>query len=181
IDPENEMLKEDLARAKVLRWTRRGLRRFEKLEERRRKHYLNVPISPRILLEEALGNLTKENLMGMARELGVPYGRLRKAELVEKLADYLKENAEDVYRGLTPREQEALRWVLERGGRVSYRGLIRKYGSTKGDSIDWYYAAPESVVGRLCFMGLLFVGRDEEGKTIAVIPQEILRQLAGRN
>ena len=179
IDPDNEMLKEDLARAEVLRWTRRGLKRFEKLEERRRKRYLSVPISPKIPLEKALGNLTKENLMGMASELGVPYSRLKKRELVERLAGYLEENAAEVYRSLAPEEREALGWIMKKGGSASYRGLIRKYGSTKEDSIDWYYTPPSSVVGRLCFVGLLFVGRDEEGRTIAVIPQEILGQLGG--
>lgn len=179
LDPGNETLKGDLAHLQILKRMKKGFfGRLEEQRERRRKRYLRVPVSSKMPLEKALGNLTKENLMGMARELGVPYGNLKKGELIERLAGYLKESAAEVYKDLTPKEREALRWIVGRGGSVSYRGLTGKYGSTKGDSIDWYYAAPESVVERLCFVGLLFAGRDEQGKTIAVIPKEVLEQLA---
>lgn len=175
------MLKEELKRAEAWKWMCRGLRRFEKLEERRRKRYLSVPVSSEISLEKALSNLTKDNLTGMARELGVPYGGLRKAELVKEIAGYLKENAKDVYQRLKPKEKEVLRWIVGKGGSASYRGLSRKYGSTKEDSIDWRLRPPKSVVGQLCFKGLLFAGKDEQGKTVAVIPQEVLGQLGGES
>jgi len=182
LDPGNETLKGDLAHLQILKRMKKGFfRRLEEQRERRRKRYLRVPVSPEIPLEKALGNLTKENLMAMARELRVPYGNLKKGELIERLAGYLKGSAAEVYKDLTPKEREALRWVAGKGGSTSYRGLTRKYGGTKGDSIDWYYEAPSSVVGRLCFAGLLFAGKDEQGKTIAVIPQEILKQLVEGN
>ena len=178
LDPGNETLKGNLAHLQILRRMEKGFfRRLEEQRERRRKRYLSVPLSSKIPLEKALSNLTRENLMGMARELGVTYGKLRKGELVERLAGYLKENAVEVYKSLKLQEREAFNWIAGKGGSASYRGLIRKYGSTKGDSIDWYYEAPSSVVGRLCFKGLLFAGRDEQGKTIAVIPREILERL----
>ncbi len=71
-------------------------------------------------MEKALGNLTKDNLTGMARELGVPYSRLKKRELINE---------------------------------------------------DWGISGRER----------RFAGRDEQGKTVAVIPGEILAQLGGES
>lgn len=180
LDPQNKAIERELAHLRELRGIKEGFfKRWKELWKRRRERYLRVPVSHKIPLERALANLTRENLMGMARELGLPYGGLKKQALIKKIAGYLAENVDKVYKNLKPREKKALQWVLKRGGSAEYQELIKRYGSTARDSIDWYFQAPSSVVGRLSLMGFLFTGKDEQGKTIAVIPQEIVGQLTG--
>jgi len=50
---------------------------------------------------------------------------------------------------------------------------MEEFGSTEEDSIDWRYDPPLSPIGELQLTGLVFVGKDKRGETIAIIPREL--------
>jgi tetratricopeptide (TPR) repeat protein len=151
-------------------------RRMQTWEKRRRERYLSRPVSSGMALDRALSGLVKANLVGMARWHGLPTSGLRKHELVELIADHLVAHVGETYERLTDKAQQALSWVANKGGSVSFAALVRKFGTTKRDSIDWDVRPPSSAVGELQLAGLLFVGLYGK-RRIAVIPQEILERL----
>ncbi|MCK4599819.1 tetratricopeptide repeat protein [Candidatus Bipolaricaulota bacterium] len=170
IQPEDKMAKDLLTRAKLgEEWERREMVHWI----RRRDRYLSHPVDPGMPLVTALSTLTKDNLIGMALWHEVPYGILRKAELAERLAEYLRAHATRARMELSPEGQETLEWLLAEGGSTSLTELMEEFGSTEEDSIDWRYDPPLSPIGELQLAGLVFVGKDKRGETIAIIPREL--------
>ncbi|HAF70837.1 MAG: TPR domain-containing protein [Acetothermia bacterium 64_32] len=153
------------------------LARLKELKARRQKRYLSRPVHPGMPLEEALAGLTKNQLVGTAKWLGLPYSPLRKQELASRIARFIQEHLEEVVQALPPQAQEALAWVAKKGGVVPLSSLIERYGEIEEDSIDWHWNFPSSIVGRLQLAGLLHVGKATSGETLALLPKEILSRM----
>jgi tetratricopeptide (TPR) repeat protein len=153
------------------------LARLRELEARRRRRYLSRPVHPGMPLKEALVGLTKNQLVGVAKWLGLPYSRLRKQALASRIARYIQDYLSEVVQALPPEAREALTWVADQGGSVALSSLFERYGDIEEDSIDWQWEFPSSIVGRLQLAGLLHVGKVASGEELAVLPKEIITRL----
>src|SRR5690606_20348404 len=84
-----------------------------------------VWVHPGMAWEDGLQRLTKARLLAIARALGIRgVSSLRKAELVQHLARWLKGNWDLLLRDLPLEEQDLLRWIAAQGGVVAHRRLI---------------------------------------------------------
>ncbi len=176
LDPNSEEATKLLVRAENMgKWQAR----WQVYWEKRRRRYRSQPVDSNMPLVTALLTLTKENLTGMARWHHIPsVTALRKKELAERIASVLKENVAEAWTRLSPEAKRALRWlVVNTGGKAELAALTERFGSIGEDSIDWYYAEPESVVGELQLAGFVFLGADEHGETVGLIPVELAELL----
>ncbi|HEY8418039.1 MAG TPA: tetratricopeptide repeat protein [Limnochordales bacterium] len=173
-DPGNEQLYAGLVAARLLagddsqhKTHRRVARRFHRT------------IDPGLSWREGLARLTLPQLVGLARRLAIPGPRrLRKAELVERVADTLHRELWSVWKRLAKDERAALKWLDRQGGVVSYAELQQRFGSAENDSIDWHLREPATVAMRLQWWGLLFVGRlPDQTQPVAVLPPETRKRL----
>lgn len=177
LDPKDEEARKFLVRAENLgQWQARQ----QIYWERRRRRYRSRPVHSEMSLVAALLNLTKENLTGMARWQGIPYlAGSRKRELAEGIASVLKTDVSEIWMRLSPEAKRALRWlVVNAGGKASLAALTKRFGSIDDDSIDWLYEEPDSAVGELELAGFVFIGQDEHGETVALIPAELAELLS---
>ncbi len=149
------------------RWLRDNLRR--------RVRMLSQPITGTDL-ESLLPLHNKENLVSMARALGIrARSTLRKADLVRLMAQSISEpkRLRSVIARLSDSERAALRRVLEAGGMLPYDKLVREFGGEPDEETTyWSDQEPESVLGRLRWQALLFAGT-REGRVIALIADEL--------
>jgi len=176
LDPKNEEATQLLVRAENMgNWQARRQVYWEK----RRRSYRSRPVDLQTPLVTALLVLTKENLTTVARWHHIPFiSALRKKELAERIASVLKENVTEAWTRLSPEAKRALRWlVVNTGGKAELATLTERFGSIDEDSIDWYYEEPDSVVGQLQLAGFVFLGADEHGETVGLIPAELAKLL----
>jgi len=177
-EPEDEQARRRLTIVQIMKGSESILARWRERTRRRRERERRKPLEGTDL-RSCLSRYTKDNLLAMARALGIkrPAG-IRKAELIALLAESLTdpEVVGRAWRGLADGEREALRFVLAQGGMVPYDEVSRKYGDDLEDYFYWYYREPETTIGRLRLHGLLFEGghRDE---VVLVIPAEVQRIL----
>lgn len=147
----------------------------------RRKVRERVP-APDASLAQAFSAHSKEVLTGTAR-IVLRWGgwsALRKAELIERLAENLQDpdNLDWLIREhLDEEEQEALRFVLERGGAVPRFDFAARFGAEYNDSPYWQYHEPDSIPGWLRRAGLLAEGT-AEGVVYLLVPLELRESLA---
>jgi hypothetical protein len=179
MEPEDEDAQACLRQVRIMkdpegfyaRWRERARQRREKRQRR--------PL-PGTDLQSCLSSHIKDNLVAMAQALDVrgTVG-IRKAELIALLTESLAnpEIVKRVWGALDNEEQEALRFVLNRGGMVPYDEVSRQYGDDLDDHFYWYYHEPETTIGRLRLHGLLFEGGHED-EVVLVIPTEVRRPLA---
>jgi tetratricopeptide (TPR) repeat protein len=179
MEPEDEDAQACLRQVRIMkdpegfyaRWRERARQRREKRQRR--------PLTGTDL-QSCLSSHIKDNLVAMAQALDVrgTVG-IRKAELIALLTESLAnpEIVKRVWGALDNEEQEALRFVLNRGGMVPYDEVSRQYGDDLDDHFYWYYHEPETTIGRLRLHGLLFEGGHED-EVVLVIPTEVRRPLA---
>jgi len=140
-----------------------------------------VPLTIHSQLKACLNKLPAHWVQAMALALGV--AERRKKERIQTLSLLLKDPRHllrIVKKSLQPKEREALQFVLERGGYVSYKTLTRRFGSEAGDGWFWVERNPTSTIGRLRLHGLLTVGRAPFGtrsQQIALIPEDLREPL----
>jgi len=176
LDPKNEEATKLLVRGENMgNWQARRRVYWEK----RRRRYRSQPVDLQTPLVTALLTLTKENhLTAMARWHHIPFiSALRKKELAERIASVLKENVTEAWTRLSPEAKRALRWLVANAGKASLATLTERFGSIDEDSINWYYEEPDSVVGELQLAGFVFLGADEHGETVGLIPAELAKLL----
>lgn len=176
LDPKNDEATKLLVRAENMgKWQARRKVYWEK----RRRRYRSQPVRPEMPLVTALLTLTKENhLTAVARWHHIPFiSALRKKELAERIAAVLKENVTEAWTRLSPEAKRALRCLVVNAGKASLAALTERFGSIDEDSIDWYYEEPDSVVGELQLAGFVFLGADEHGEAVGLIPAELAKLL----
>ncbi len=168
-DPESQ----DMIRAWEIQRSWKG--RWLRDNLRRRIRMLSQPITGTDL-ESLLPLHNKENLVSMARALGIEArSTLRKADLVRLMAQSIPEpkRIRSVVARLSDPERAALHRVLKAGGMLPYNKLAREFGSEPDEETTyWSDQEPESVLGRLRWQGLLFAGT-REGRVIALIADEL--------
>jgi hypothetical protein len=134
-------------------------------------------------LKTALSKLPTEWIDGMARG----WDRLEKPTRKEReldLVDFLQ--SEECYLQLTavlqPGERAALKMVQDNGGYIQYGKLSKAFGEETADNYWWTEHPPQSVIGRLRYLGMLYVGKapiKSRIMKVAVIPKELQPLLAG--
>ncbi len=147
------------------------------LRERSRQYYEQKrtrPIRPDAPLKECLERLTRESLVITARVHSVYYTKLRKAQLVERLAEALTDPTvlERAVSGLSATERQALRDVLDAGGILPWDEFTARYGDDVQESQHWHYREPRTVMGRLRMYGFLSDGT-VEGQRVVLVPGEL--------
>jgi len=147
--------------------------RSRQYRERRRKR----SIPPDASLRQCLERLSRESLVATAQTYSVPYVALRKEPLIQRLVEAITDpdRLREAVAALAADERQALRDVLDAGGILAWDEFTARYGNDVEDSQDWYYALPETLMGRLRLYGLLSDGT-VEGQRVVLIPQE-LREL----
>ncbi|HEY75391.1 MAG TPA: tetratricopeptide repeat protein [Thermoflexia bacterium] len=177
--PDDEAAQEILDQAEwgrifsTPRWQEYLRRRREREEKKRRR-----PTRPDATLAECLERITKESLICTARAMPSPRKyNVRKAILIQDLAEYLPdpEVLQEIVKGLSDEERQALRDVLEAGGTMDWEEFTGRYGDDLDESPFWYFHEPETVMGRLRMLGLLSEGTVDD-RLIVLIPYE-LREL----
>lgn len=150
---------------------------FVQQSRQRQERKRNRPIPPDASLRQCLERLTRESLTAMARVYWVPYVSIRKAQLIQNLVEAITDPAilREAVAKLEADERQALRDVLDAGGILPWDEFTARYGNDVEDSQEWYYALPETLMGRLRLYGLLSDGT-VEGQRVVLIPQE-LREL----
>lgn len=141
------------------------------------------PIKTTLKLKAALSKLPTEWIDAMARgweRSEKPTRREREQDLLDFLL------SEECYLQLTaalpPEERAALKMVLDHGGYLLYGKLSKAFGEETDDNYWWTEHPPRSVIGRLRYKGMLFVGKaplKSRIMKIAVIPKELQPVLAG--
>ncbi|MBM4464036.1 MAG: tetratricopeptide repeat protein [Chloroflexi bacterium] len=178
MEPEDEQTRRRLWMVQTVKGSEEMFASWRERVRHRRERQRQKPLKGTDLLS-CLSRHTKDDLVAMASALDIRRpAAIRKAELITLLAESLAD-AEVVgraWRGLTSEEQEALRFVLDRGGMVPYDEVSREYGDDLGDHFYWYYHEPETTIGRLRLHGLLFEG-GHENEVVLVIPMEVQRIL----
>ena len=147
------------------------------LKNKRRARYLRQPVDPQMPLVIALNNLTKDNLIGITYWHELSYGTMRKAEIAKMIADDLQDPKENIWDEISDETMEVLAFLRSVGGNVPLAKLEEMFGSTEDDSISWRYYFPDSAIGELQSMGIVFVGQDANKETIVFIPKELLARL----
>ena len=147
------------------------------LKNKRRARYLRQPVDPQMPLVIALNNLTKDNLIGITYWHELSYGTMRKAEIAKMIADDLQDPKENIWDEISDETMEVLAFLRSVGGNAPLAKLEEMFGSTEDDSISWRYYFPDSAIGELQSMGIVFVGQDANKETIAFIPKELLARL----
>lgn len=151
------------------------------LEEEWVREQNQVPLTIHSQLAACLNKLPAHWVQAMALALGV--AERRKKERVKALSLLLKDPGHlfgIIRESLQPKEREALQFVLEQGGYVSYKTFTRRFGSEEGDGWFWVERNPTSTIGRLRLHGLLAVGRAPFGtrsRQIALIPKDLRKPL----
>lgn len=148
--------------------------------QRSRQYYeqrRNRPIPPDASLRQCLERVSRESLTATARLYAAPYVALRKEPLVQQLVEAITDpdRLREAVAELEADERQALRDVLDAGGILPWDEFTARYGDDMEDSQNWYYALPETLMGRLRLYGLLSDGT-AEGQRVVLIPQE-LREL----
>ncbi|RME37525.1 MAG: tetratricopeptide repeat protein, partial [Thermoflexia bacterium] len=171
-DPDNQILRQ-------IQWMieiqlGEGIQRYaqerkERVAQRRRR-----PILADASLAECLDRISRESLQATARAMPTPvsYGGVRKSELIQRLTRVLTDPywLERIVRGLSAQEQDALWDVLKAGGVMAWELFTERYGDDLGESPDWEYHEPETVMGRLRMLGLLSDGT-WEGQYVVLVPK----------
>jgi len=173
-DPGNEQLYAGLVAARLLAGDH-GPRKADRTAARR----LHRTIHPELSWREGLARLTVPQLEGLARRLAIPAPwRLRKAELVERIAETLQRDLGAIWQRLAKDERAALQWLDRRGGVVAYAELQQLFDSADSDSVDRHLREPAPVAMRLQRWGLLFVGcLAGQAQPVAVLPRETRARL----
>ncbi len=150
-------------------FTQRSRRRYEQRRTR--------PIPPDAALHQCLDRLSRDSLTATAQIYSVSYVAVRKEPLIQRLVEAITDP--DRLRGavaeLEANERQALRDVLDAGGILPWDEFTARYGNDVEDSQNWYFALPDTLMGRLRLYGLLSDGT-VEGQRVVLIPQE-LREL----
>jgi hypothetical protein len=141
------------------------------------------PIKTAMKLKTALSKLPTEWIDGMARG----WDRTEKPSRKERELDLLEFlQSEECYLQLTAvlqaEERAAIKMVLDHDGYIQYGKLCKAFGEENEDSYWWSEHPPQSVIGRLRYKGMLFVGKAPIKSRImkmAVIPKELQPLLAG--
>jgi tetratricopeptide (TPR) repeat protein len=109
-------------------------------------------------LETCYGVYSREEIAGMATALDLDTGsRPRRSEQLQAVCAALR-NADRMRRiveELHPPERDALRAVVDAGGRMDYEAFTKTYGTDTDDAIPWGLRPPASLLGRLKCRGLL--------------------------
>lgn len=151
------------------------------LEEGWHKDQNQVPLTIHSQLVACLNKLPAHWLQAMAQTLGI--AKRWKKERVQALSTVLKDPGHllrIIKEHLRPKEREALQFVMEQGGHVSFKALTRRFGSEEGDGWFWVERNPASTIGRLRLHGLLAVGRAPIGtrsQQIALVPKDLREPL----
>lgn len=148
------------------------------LENKRRARYLRQLVDPQMPLVMALRNLTKDNLIGITYWHELSYGIMRKAEIAQMIANHLQDPKENIWEEISDEAMDVLAFLRSVGGSAPLAKLEEMFGSTEDDSISWKDYFPDSAIGELQTIGIVFVGQDEDKETIAFIPKELLARLA---
>lgn len=177
--PMLEHFREMLEQAENLYKSFGFIRDFQKQSANRyHRKMLNTMLSPQMGLGSCLSNMTKENLVGMSHFWNlIAYGK--KAELVSRLTErILDPNAlEETVPTIKKKEREALHWILDGGGSRPWAEFIERFGDDMDESAMWDYHVPETIPGRLKWMGLLYVGK-LGGQESAFVPADLRVLLA---
>jgi len=179
LEPEDKQAQRRLVIVQILKGSEKMFARMEERNRRRRGRERWKPLKGTDLLS-CLSRYTKDNLRAMARALDVRQpASIKKAQLIDLLAESLAdaEVVRRAWRGLTEKEREALRFVLDRGGMVPHDEVSQEYGDDLGEYYYWHYRKPETAIGRLRLHGLLFEGEHED-EVVLVIPTEVRGLLA---
>lgn len=148
--------------------------------QRSRQNYerkRNRPIPPDASLHQCLERLTRDSLTATAGAYWVPYASIRKEPLIQQLVKAITDpdRLREAVAELEADERQALQDVLDAGGILPWDEFTARYGDDVEDRQDWYYALPETLMGRLRLYGLLSDGTVERQRVV-LIPQE-LREL----
>jgi hypothetical protein len=139
------------------------------------------PIAVNVKLLNAITKLPTEWVEGMALGWQRPEKPIRK-DRVQDLCDFLlsQEGFLQISAALSAQEREAITMVLEHGGHILYGKLEKVFGDETTDDYWWSEHPPKSVIGRLRFRGLLYVGKallSSRHFKVAVIPQDLVSVL----
>ena len=166
LDPEHEGAKTQMEWLGIIKTMGNIVARQREEHQKKRERKRARPIEAKAPLAACLRRLTKHNLMAMARALHLSkLSGKRKEELVVWLVAWIPERLDGMVRSLSDREREALRYVSEEGGMISWEGFSKRFGDEAEDSLDWIYRAWESKPG---MRGLLTVGSVEGVQTVLI-------------
>ncbi len=153
----------------------------EQYEEAEREKIEDKTLPQNATLARGMKNMPAIWLEGACEYHELPNYR-RRNEREKALIEYLTnaKNLKETIQFLEKEEIELLRYILEKGGWSTTGPITRKFGSTEGDGYFWNEELPESVLGFLWALCLVFVGKASiKGKRtkIAVIPLELRENL----
>ena len=174
VDPEIRNFKELRERYKLLRLAGKALeKQREKAEQEKVRRRLRI-LSRDAPLADCCGVYSAEELLGMARAIGIDLRPSQRADVLSAVCAALEneETVRAVRRGLRPEETAALGEVAEAGGRMDYETFTRAHGSDADDKPVWNLAQPQSLLGRLKCRGLLLEATVERRPSV-FIPSRI--------
>ncbi len=157
---------------------------MDRLTRRWREDQENKPITLNTLLPAALNKCPVQWIDGICLNLGLdPKEQRKKKDRVHAVASHLSDREElrAVVDSLSEQGQQALVYVLEKGGWLKIGSLTRQFGTM--DDVGWYWdeeQPPISPLGQLRVRGLLFVGKagiKGRNYTVAVVPSELRESL----
>lgn len=158
----------EIGREKFVSQRKMARRQRRQQEEEKRRQ----PIPADASLAECLNRVTKDYLIGAARQLRLPYNA-RKNVLIQRLAGALTDPVrlkEGILTELSAQEKQALRDILNAGGRLPWDDFVARYGDDLEE--DAYWKPPETVMGRLRMFGLISDGT-VDGEFVVLIPREL--------
>lgn len=133
-------------------------------------------------LDDVLRLFSAEVLKAMGRAIapGHAWSGLRKAKVLERLEDLLRDGAtihHIVIEALTGGERAALAAVMARGGAMPRAEFVAAYGDDNEESPFWQYHLPTSILGRLR-LHLLLAEATVEGAVHVAVPAELRTAVA---
>jgi len=136
------------------------------------------PITLSTKLVVALNQLPTEWIDGIATCWQRPEKVVRK-ERIQDLVEFFssEEGFLEVSATLSQQERQALKMVLEGEGSIRYSRLTKAFGDETGDAYYWSEQPPRSLIGRLRYKGLLYIGMATIASRrfkVAVIPKELI-------
>lgn len=157
---------------------------LEYLVRQWREEQESKPITLNSTLSAALNKCPAQWINGICLNIGLdPKAQRKRKDRVRAVVAHLNdpENLRNVVVTLSKEEQQALAYLLEKGGWLKTGSLTRRFGTM--DDVGWFWdeeEPPSSPLGQLRVHGLLFVGKagiKGRNYTVAVVPRDLREPL----
>ena len=152
----------------------RILRSARDESERKYNRLSRIKINENMKLMDLLISVHKFFLKDIADMLGISFpSNIRKYDLARLIHKYIMENLVSILGSLDDKEKKVLGVILK-NVKPKYIAIKRRFGSDKEDFLE-PKERPRTALGKLRHRGLVFVGIDEEGEQVVIVPHDLAK------